>query len=95
MPLKATSTRSTSFPQPKPSSRGKAAGLNITSQSIASELAAFRKQGGRIEVLGNTPLRANVTAFSSKGNIQHKAAQHKAALRETAPAQTEKSATQG
>lgn len=30
-----------------------------THQSIAADIAAFRKQGGRIEVLGNTPLRAN------------------------------------
>ena len=84
MPLKATSTRSTPSPQIRRSSQGKGPGLNITSQSIASDLAAFRKQGGRIEVLGNTPLRANVTAFSSRGN----------ALRKTAPAQTEKSAAQ-
>lgn len=85
MPNKATSTRSTLSPQTRRSSQGKGPGLNITSQSIASDLVAFRKQGGRIEILGNTPLRANVTAFSSKGNIQRK----------TAPAQTEKSAPQG
>ena len=85
MPPKATSTRSTAYPQSRRGSQGKGPGLNITSQSIASDLAAFRKQGGRIEVLGNTPLRANVTAFSSKGNTRRK----------TALAQTEKSATQG
>ena len=85
MPLKATSTCSTPTPQARRSSQSKGPGLNITSQSIASDLVAFRKQGGRIEVLGNTPLRANVTAFSSKGNTQRK----------TAPVQPEKSAPQG
>ncbi len=89
MPHKATSTRSTPSTQTRPSSQGKSSGLDITSQSIASDLVAFRKQGGRIEVLGNTPLRANVTAFSSKANTQHKTAP-----RNTAPAQAKKSAAQ-
>lgn len=30
---------------------------HLTSQRIAADLAAFKKAGGRIEVLGNTPLR--------------------------------------
>jgi hypothetical protein len=30
-----------------------------THQSIAADIAAFRKRGGRIEVLGTTPLRGN------------------------------------
>jgi hypothetical protein len=30
-----------------------------THQSIAADIAAFRTRGGRIEVLGNTPLRAH------------------------------------
>ena len=30
---------------------------HLTSQRIAADLAAFKKSGGRIEVLGNTPLR--------------------------------------
>jgi hypothetical protein len=35
-------------------------------QSIAADIAAFRKQGGRIEILGNTPLRAHpVSPFRS------------------------------
>ena len=38
------------------SSSGNAA-AHLTSQRIASDLAAFKKSGGRIEVLGNTPLR--------------------------------------
>ncbi|MEO8365591.1 MAG: hypothetical protein ABI538_05225 [Pseudoxanthomonas sp.] len=83
MPLQATKTRSTSFQQPRRT--GKGTTLDITSQSIASDLAAFRKQGGRIEILGTTPLRPNVTAFSSKGNTQRK----------TKPVSMEKSAARG
>ena len=33
-----------------------------THQSIAADIATFRKQGGRIEVLGNTPLRAHASS---------------------------------
>lgn len=31
----------------------------LNHQNIASDIAEFRKRGGRIEVLGNTPLRIN------------------------------------
>ena len=53
----------------------KNANLGITSETIASDLADFRKEGGRIEVLGNTAMRKRVTtsAFSSRGNTQRKA----------------------
>ena len=34
-----------------------ASSAHLTSQRIAADLAAFKKSGGRIEVLGNTPLR--------------------------------------
>ncbi|WP_066097274.1 hypothetical protein [Xanthomonas massiliensis] len=36
------------------SSRSGAHGQPLTSERIAADLAAFRKSGGRIEVLGNT-----------------------------------------
>ncbi|KIQ97031.1 hypothetical protein [Lysobacter sp. A03] len=54
----------------------KNANNGITSESIAADLAAFRKQGGRVEVLGNTPIRprVNATAFRSRGNTARKAA---------------------
>ena len=68
MPRKASPKRSIPSTQTRRSSAGKSSSLDITSQSIATDLAAFRKQGGRIEVLGNTPLRPSTTAFSSKGN---------------------------
>lgn len=41
--------------------------LSMDHQTIQADLAAFRKRGGRIEVLGNTPLRSQApTAFRSK-----------------------------
>lgn len=42
---------------------------NLDSAVIAADIAAFRKRGGRIEVLGNTPLRtdSNINAFRSSG----------------------------
>lgn len=39
---------------------------SLTHQSINADIAEFRKRGGRIEVLGNTPLRSKPpTAFRS------------------------------
>ena len=38
---------------------------SLTHQSINADIAEFRKRGGRIEVLGNTPLRSVATAFRS------------------------------
>ncbi|NLA67803.1 MAG: hypothetical protein GX856_06095 [Gammaproteobacteria bacterium] len=46
------------------SSRNNAA--QLTSQRIAADLAAFKKSGGRIEVLGNTPIRPYVSRTSSR-----------------------------
>ena len=68
MPRKASSKHSIPSTQTRRNSAGKSSSLEITSQSIATDLAAFRKQGGRIEVLGNTPLRPSTTVSSSKGN---------------------------
>jgi hypothetical protein len=40
---------------------------SLTHQTIAADISEFRKRGGRIEVLGNTPLRSqSPTAFRSK-----------------------------
>ena len=39
---------------------------SLTHQSITADIAEFRKRGGRIEVLGNTPLRSKPpTTFRS------------------------------
>lgn len=38
---------------------------NAEAQQIADDIAAFRKRGGKIEKLGNTPLRG-LTPYSSR-----------------------------
>ncbi len=47
-------------------SKNKNVGRGITSNTIAADIAAFKKNGGRIEVLGNTPLRVHVPAVTSR-----------------------------
>ena len=48
---------------------------SLSHQSIADDIAAFRKRGGRIEVLGNTPLRNTApTAFRSSTSQRKPAA---------------------
>lgn len=72
-----TASRAASAPLRRRSTgSAKSASEGITSESIAADLAAFRKQGGRVEVLGNTPIRprVNATAFRSRGNTARKAA---------------------
>lgn len=45
---------------------GSAAGSQLTSQAIDDHLAEFKKRGGRIEKLGNTPLRPFVSKTASR-----------------------------
>ena len=45
---------------------------SFTSQSIAADIAEFRKRGGRIEVLGNTPLRTNAPSQFHSSAAQRK-----------------------
>ena len=85
MQAKAAKPRTTSPAPLRRSNTSKGASFHITSESIAADLAAFRKQGGRIEMLGNTPLRPSTTAFTSKGDT----------LQKTPPAKMEKSAARG
>src|SRR3546814_12227930 len=84
MPRKSNSTSHLSAR----TSKAKDVGRNLTSETIADDLTAFRKQGARIEVLWTTPLRAtNVTAFRSRTHPQRKAAATTAATAPT-PAPT-------
>lgn len=55
VPPKATQPRAAS---------GKGNHANLSREAIADHLAAFRKKGGRIEILGNTPLRVSVPPAS-------------------------------
>lgn len=42
---------------------------SLDHQTIAADIAEFRKRGGRIEVLGNTPMRSNATSpFRSRAD---------------------------
>ncbi len=52
--------------------QGTANQRNFTSESIAADLAEFRKRGGRIEVLGNTPLRPNAPSQFHSSAAQRK-----------------------
>lgn len=47
-------------------------GSQLTHERIADDLKAFRKRGGRIEVLGNTPLRNanNASPFRSSPELR-------------------------
>ncbi|WP_036135539.1 hypothetical protein [Luteimonas mephitis] len=47
-------------------SKAKDLSRSMTSETIANDLAAFRKQGGRVEVLGVTPLRMQVNVSTSR-----------------------------
>lgn len=56
-------TASPARPNPMPARRpspanAKKGGAGLTSQCIARDIGEFKKAGGRIEVLGNTPVRA-------------------------------------
>jgi hypothetical protein len=47
-------------------SKAKDQSRSMTSETIADDLQAFRKQGGRVEVLGTTPLRMHVNVSTSR-----------------------------
>ena len=61
--------------QPRPSASAKGSHANLSREAIAEHMAAFRKRGGRIEILGVTPLRTSVPPASrSKTSSQAKTA---------------------
>ena len=63
----ATPARSrASAPLRRSSSGAASSAAHLTSQRIAADLAAFKKSGGRIEVLGNTPLRPYTSRTTSR-----------------------------
>ncbi len=58
---------------------------SMSHESIAEDIAAFRKRGGRIEVIGNTPLRRRApTPFRSNTTATRKAPAKKAAAKRKA-----------
>lgn len=70
-----TTKTTTSAPHRRGSGRSRAASAtHLTSQAIASDIAEFKKRGGRIEVLGNTPLRPYASKSASRKATATKAA---------------------
>ncbi|MGY1457860.1 MULTISPECIES: hypothetical protein [unclassified Luteimonas] len=64
----ATTPRARTSPPLRRSSGSSAnsSASHLTSQRIAADLASFKKSGGRIEVLGNTPLRPYTSRTTSR-----------------------------
>lgn len=58
----------------------------LTSEVVASDVAAFKKAGGRIEVLGNTAFRTT-SAFRSRGNTARTAPAQETPAAKTAKAE--------
>lgn len=67
MSAKTATTQTQAAPLRKTSSKtassGKSAGL--TRETLAGDIAAFRKAGGHIEVLGHTPFRTAAPSRSA------------------------------
>lgn len=84
-PAKTTATKPASPPLRRGSGRSRAASaVHLTSQAIAQDIADFKKRGGRIEVLGNTPLRPYASKTASRKTAARKATK--------APAKTSRAA---
>lgn len=77
---KTTTKPAASAPLRRTFSRSGANAAHLTSQAIASHIADFKKQGGRIEVLGNTPLRPFVSKTARRKTTEAPA---KAAAKKT------------
>lgn len=64
--------------------RGRTPAANLTSETIAADIAAFKKRGGRIDVLGITPMRPNISPYRSRASeARAEAASRKAASKTT------------
>lgn len=61
------------------SSRKNERGASLTSERIAADLAAFRKDGGKIEVLGNTKVFKSVGPMAASSKTKAAAAKKAAA----------------
>jgi hypothetical protein len=79
--MSSSSTPSAATPpktQPRTAAAAKGS-TDLSREAIADHLAAFRKNGGRIEILGTTPLRASVPPASrGKSAAQPKVVEKKA-----------------
>lgn len=50
--------------------RTKTASQDVTSEAIAADIAAFKKRGGRIEVLGTSAYRAHLASSTYRSNVK-------------------------
>lgn len=81
----STSAKKTPTRQPSTTRRGRGStrvsdrALSLTSERIAADVAAFRKSGGKIEVLGNTKVFKSVGPMSSSSKSKAAAAKKKKA----------------
>ena len=50
----------------------KTASLDLTSEAIAADIAAFKKRGGRIEVLGTSAYRSHLASSTYRSNVKAK-----------------------
>ena len=74
-------------------SKAKDQSRSMTSETIADDLAAFRKQGGRVEVLGTTPLRMQVNVSTSRSKTSApKATSSEAASPKASPSRARRKA---
>ncbi len=53
-------------------SRTQAASRYLNSEVIATDIAAFKKRGGHIEVLGNTAGRSRLASTTFRSNVKSK-----------------------
>lgn len=83
MSSESTSATKRSTPSAFSRNRAKTASRHLTSEVIAADIAAFKKRGGSIEVLGNTCHRYGVaaTALRSSEASKTKAAASEGAAR--------------
>ena len=71
---KPTPSQPVSRSQIFPRAKAKPGDRVLTSEVILDDIAEFKKRGGRIDVLGNTPLRTTTTsaAFHSRSTAASK-----------------------
>jgi hypothetical protein len=88
-PAKAASTPNSTSHLFARQSKAKDQSRSMTSETIADDLLAFRKQGARVEVLGITPLRKHVNLTTTRS----KAGASKTSTSKTTPAKAAASKT--
>lgn len=70
MSSKPTTATKRSSPSAFTHRRAKAASQHLTSEAIAADIAAFKKRGGSIEVLGDASYRSRFASTTSHSNVK-------------------------